>query len=112
MPKQLFKPGQSGNPQGRRPGSKNKKSYLSEVVEICEVNGVNPFEILAQIAAGTLEKPDGNRETINACLRKEAAAELCQYLAPKLKAVEISNDPQNPIQVYMNFGNGTQIQRN
>jgi hypothetical protein len=105
MAKHLFQPGQSGNPAGRRKGSKDKRHYKAEVWEACEKVGVDPFVVLAQIAAGILETPEGVREKINAYLRKEAAAELCQYLKPKLKAIELSSDAENPVQVTMSFGN-------
>lgn len=111
MPKQLFKPGQSGNPSGRRKGAKDIRCYKREVWEACEIVGVDPFLVLAEIAAGVLEKADGTPERINAYLRKEAASELCQYLKPKLKAIEITGDPQNPVQFIMNFGHGNTIQR-
>jgi hypothetical protein len=74
MAKHLFKPGVSGNPKGRLPGSKDKRHY-------------------------------------NTYLRKEAAAELCQYLKPKLKAIELTSDHENPVQFIMNFGNADTVQR-
>jgi|GEM_PF-6221654 len=109
MAKNLFQPGQSGNPAGRKKGLKDKRHYKQEVWEACEKVGIDPFVVLAEIAAGVLKKPDGVPEKINGYLRKEAAAELCQYLKPKLKSVELRNDPEEPVQFIMNFGNGNRI---
>lgn len=109
MAKRLFEPGKSGNPSGRPKGAKDKRQYKKEVWEACEQVGVDPFVVLAEIAAGVLKKPEGMPEKINAYLRKEAAAELCQYLKPKLKSVELKNDPTEPVQFIMNFGNGNTI---
>lgn len=96
-----FKPGQSGNPKGRPPGSKNKLVY--HVGEICEREGCNPFEVLAQIAAGKLQSGDDFIEMKRAIrLRMEAAAELAQYLSPKLKAVELSNKDGEGLQLFIN----------
>src|SRR5690349_13683498 len=97
-----FKPGQSGNPKGRTKGSKNKLSY--NVGEICEKHDCNPFEILAQIAAGTIELPDEQRKYFGVRIRMEAASELAQYLAPKLKALELSTDKDEGLTFVMNFG--------
>lgn len=97
-----FAPGQSGNPSGRKPGSKNKLTYKREVWEACVQVGVDPFVVLAEIAAGVLLKPDSQPEKINAYLRKEAAAELCQYLKPKLKSIELQNKEGQGFNFYFN----------
>jgi hypothetical protein len=102
MAKKKFLPGQSGNPAGRKPGSKNKLTYKNEVWEACVKASVDPFLVLAEIAAGKLEKPDGSPEKINAYLRKEAAAELCQYLKPKLKSIELKNESGEGFQLIIN----------
>lgn len=88
MAKKLWVKGQSGNPTGRKPGEKNKLTYKKEVWASCVKASVDPFLVLAQIAAGTLRTADDLPEKINAYLRKEAAAELCQYLKPKLKSID------------------------
>jgi hypothetical protein len=103
MPTKLFKPGQSGNPAGRKKGAKTKKSFYFEAVAACDRLGVNPFEILARIASGELLKIDGvSPEKIDAKLRMDAAAELCQYLAPKLKSIEHKGDIGEGFQLFIN----------
>tara|TARA_R110002051_G_C8688767_1_gene492719 strand:- start:312 stop:683 length:372 start_codon:yes stop_codon:yes gene_type:complete len=44
-----WKPGESGNPNGRPLGSKNKMKYTKEAFE--SATGLSPGEMLAQIAA-------------------------------------------------------------
>jgi len=96
----MFEPGISGNPNGRPKGSRNKIKY--EVADIMQRINCNPFEILADLAMhGRSEK-----------VRCEAASELASYLAPKLKAVEISSDPTNPINVNLNLANGYKLSSN
>jgi hypothetical protein len=101
MPKP-FPKGKSGNPAGRPKGAKNKITY--EVAQICADNGCNPFEVLAQISAGTLEVTDEQRKYFGIRLRMEASAELAQYLAPKLKSIEHKGDVTNPINMILNLG--------
>lgn len=116
MPKGGARPG-----AGRPKGSVNKATV--EVQEILRRAGCNPFEIMAQIAMGTLEcRPCGGSGQVNtaeswealkagislglckACngtgeeivsseLRGRMASDLAQYVAPKRKAVEHSTDP-------------------
>jgi len=83
----LFKKGQSGNPAGRPKGSKNRIIY--DIAEILQRKKCNPFEILSDIAMGTVE---GYPKLVGIQARREAASDLCQYLLPKLKSVEITSD--------------------
>lgn len=62
---------------GRLPGSKNKRT---SVLELCHGIGLDPFLEMAKIAAN----PHNPR-------RFDALRELCQYIEPKKKAVELSN---------------------
>lgn len=80
-----YEKGQSGNKGGRPPGSKNKFTRLKtrEVAEVLNERECNPFEILADIAMDA---------TLSIHARVSAASELCQYLEPKLKSVELSGN--------------------
>lgn len=92
MAKHLFKPGESGNKNGRPAGSKNKKRF--EVAEILERCGCNPFEELAYLAMNAKSEK----------VRCEAASELAQYVAPKLKQIEHTGNADSPVQFIMNLG--------
>lgn len=102
MAKKLWQKGQSGNPAGRKPGEKNRLTYKKDVWEACVTASVDPFLVLAQIAAGTLKTADDIPEKINAYLRKEAAAELCQYLKPKLKSIDHKVNDGDAFQLIIN----------
>ena len=75
-----FKPGQSGNPAGRRSGLPDKRLQYKQIKEILNAKGCNPFEVMAEMAMGN-EYEDS--------IRLQAAKELAQYIAPKLKGVTI-----------------------
>lgn len=75
---------------GRQKGTPNKRTLLFETVrEACEAQGYSPVETLIEIA-----KNAGN----DAGVRGRAAAELCSYLFPKRKAVEVSGMGGSPIE--------------
>jgi hypothetical protein len=88
----MFKPGMSGNPKGRPAGSKNEKRY--EVRKILEEHGCDPFAELAKLAMNARSEK----------VRCEAAAELAQYIAPKLKSIEHRGDNFSPINHIINLG--------
>jgi len=94
-----FKKGKSGNPAGRKLGSKNKLNR--NVDEICSKFDCNPFEILALIATGKIVDceyiSDDQKKYFTIRLMMEAASELAQYLAPKLKSIEHKGDKENPV---------------
>ena len=83
-----FKPGESGNPNGRPKGSKNKATL--EVERTLGELGCDPISAMAVIAMN--KKNDLN-------LRANMYKELAQYIAPKRKATEISgpNDEALPV---------------
>ena|ERR1019366_6716020 len=101
---------------GRKVGSKNKINLDLEAM--CERLKVNPFEVLARIAAGDIpcgtchgvgktkyqpKGPDGDLRvrTCQSCYgsklenvttgdRTRACMELCKYIKPQLKAMEVN----------------------
>ncbi len=78
-----FKAGQSGNPNGRPMGSKNKLTLA--VTDRLEALGCDPIEGMAMIAMD-----EGAELSIRAQMYKE----LAQYVAPKRKAVEMQAEGQ------------------
>ena len=76
----LFKKGQSGNPGGKKKGTKNKVKF--DFLQTCCDEGFNPCLELIKIVRNT--KSDHVRVT--------ACSEIASYVAPKLKAIEISVD--------------------
>lgn len=64
---------------GRRAGTPNKKTL--DLFAKCEALGIDPFEELLKIASPLNENPDH---------RLQALKEVCQYLYPKRKAMEVS----------------------
>ena len=77
----LFKKGNNLNPGGRPKGSKNK--FKINAVEVFQKKNYNPLIELIKLA---------KKDNLTDRLRMEANAELCQYLYPKLKSVEITAD--------------------
>ncbi len=73
-----FKAGQSGNPNGRPKGSKNKQ--MLAVIDWLEALGCDPIEGMARI---TMD------ERADLSLRAQVYKELLQYIAPKHEAVEM-----------------------
>lgn len=68
----------------RPKGAKNKSTTaIFDLMKICEERGFSPFESMIEIAQ-TAESED---------TRLAALKEVCQYILPKKKAVEVSLDP-------------------
>ena len=76
-----FRAGQSGNPNGRPKGSKNKQTVA--VTDRLEALGCDPIEGMAQI---TMD------ESADLSLRGQMFKELAQYVAPKRKAMEMKTE--------------------
>jgi hypothetical protein len=74
---------------GRKKGTLNIKTAALEA--ICEQHKINPFEAMI-ILAVTTEKEE---------LRFNALKELCQYLYPKRKAVEVSNSSEEGFKIIL-----------
>ena len=94
---------------GRKKGTPNKS--ISPLKERAQALGVDPFEVLLLFAKGdwkalgydaetyTVHSKDFSNEllTIQPQVRAKAAAEACQYLFPKLKAIEHTGKDGTPL---------------
>ncbi len=76
-----FKPGQSGNPAGRKPGSKNKRTLA--IRKLCEEKDFEPLVFLIDVA---------KNEEIEWSHRIKAACEVNACVNPRLKAIEHSGN--------------------
>jgi hypothetical protein len=76
-----------GSRRGR--GNRAKIAFREELQAYCDSIGLNPFHQMAQLVVDpTVEDQH---------LRFLALKELCQYLQPKLRAVELSGNPDHPL---------------
>ena len=78
LKKYAFKPGQSGNPNGRPIGSKNKSKYTKEVFEAAAKAGLSAAEMLVAIA--TRQFAEGTRQ--GDALALKAITEANKYIEP------------------------------
>ena len=78
------KPGQRRG--GRGKGTPNKKTMA--VAEVLGELGLDPIKQMGQIAID---------EHIEVSIRVQVLKELCQYIAPKRKAVEITGEDGGPL---------------
>jgi hypothetical protein len=76
-----------GHPKagGRQKGTPNKRTQ--DLMEKCVQFGVDPFEVLLDIARNSDKEEN----------RAMAAKELCQYIYPKRKAIEITGSIDHKI---------------
>lgn len=112
MPRSVFKPGQpkpAGS--GRKKGTPNKNTQL--LVDKAQELGCDPFEVLCLFAKGDwkalgyrdeiVTRPTQYGEvweyTISPECRKSAASDLCQYVYPKRKAVELSTPDSESVTI-------------
>jgi hypothetical protein len=98
-----WKKGVSPNPNGRPKGSKNKNTYAYKVGEILGELGYCPFTHLYQMATD---------ETWSKRERTQAAVELCSYVAPKLKSIEIKGEDLSNFNVTLNLTPKETIKKN
>ena len=90
----LFKKGVSGNPSGKPKGTKNKRSF--DFAQICSNHDFDPCLELIKIV---------RTEGASIHAKVQACSEIMSYLAPKLKAVEVSaGEHTEKFQMTMNFG--------
>ena len=72
---------------GRQKGTPNRKTQ--EVAEKLQALGCDPIEGMARLAMDP---------TVDVAIRAQMLKELAQYLYPKRKALEVSGDPDTPLQ--------------
>lgn len=97
MPRKLFVKGQSGNPGGVPKNPKNpKRKARLKVQEILEMENFDPFREMIEL----FKKTPKDR------VRVDILIELCGYIAPKMKHIEISADDENPFIINLNLKPG------
>lgn len=81
-----YQKGQSGNPAGKPVGTKTKATVAREA-EV-KASGLTPLDyMLSRLRDETATDED----------RKWAAQNAAPYVHPKLAAVQVSSDPDNPL---------------
>jgi hypothetical protein len=91
MPAPLFQPGQSGNPNGRP----KKSKYRADVSGKLKSLNFCPFEEMVNL----FRDPDTTRrEKITIC------SELGNYVAAKLRSMEIKNEDLDGLNFIVNLG--------
>lgn len=94
----LIEKGTTLNPGGRPKGSKNK--FKLDASEVFKKQNYNPLIELINLA---------KRKNISDRIKLEADSELCQYLYPKLKSMEITADEVlERFQLVFNVGDNAQ----
>jgi hypothetical protein len=92
---------------GSRAGKKNKypKAFRDRLRAYCEHLGVDPHEFMAQLLANNEVITLGVDEhgtpmaqpAVPIAIKFQAAKELASYLEPKLRSVELTGDPDRPL---------------
>ena len=77
---------------GRHKGTPNKKT--AAVAEVLSGLGLDPIKQMGQIAMD---------EHVEVSIRVQILKELCQYVAPKRKAVEVTGDKGGPLVLKINW---------
>lgn len=84
---------------GRKKGTKNRDTQSLE--EKVEVLGFDPFEALLLFAQGNKEQLE--LEDIPAELRFKAIKEVCSFLYPKRKSIEVLNVQERQVESIEDF---------
>ncbi len=84
------KPGEKRG--GRQKGTPNKRTQA--VTETLEGLGLDPIRGMAEIALD---------ERVEVSLRVQVLKELCQYVAPKRKAVEVTGEDGGPLELEISW---------
>jgi len=82
-PDHLFKPGESGNPNGRPPGSKNNKTRFIEQ-KLAEL-GYDPINAMVEMRGDLGNKIEDLK------IKHSIDRELANYVFPKRKATEFTD---------------------
>ena len=97
---------------GRTKGTPNKDTQ--ELIEIAERLGCSFFEVICLFAMGdwkalgyksemtlvsSTDKGESYKYTIDPAVRAKCAMEGASYLYAKRKAIELSNSPENPLEM-------------
>jgi hypothetical protein len=77
---------------GRGKGTPNKRTLA--VAEVLGELGLDPIKQMGQIAMD---------ERIEVSIRVQVLKELCQYIVPKRKAVEVTGDKGGPLVLKINW---------
>jgi hypothetical protein len=77
---------------GRQKGTPNKRTIA--VAEKLAALGCDPIKQMGQIALD---------ESVEVSLRVQVLKELCQYVAPKRKAVEVTGEDGSPLKGELTF---------
>lgn len=85
-----FKPGQSGNPAGRKPGALSTRTL--QLRDKARRMGCDPLEVMINEIRDLLARSKRDQEHRNELRLQavEVAAKLAPYLHPKLAAIELS----------------------